>query len=73
VQTEIEKLEHRLYGNGQPGDIQRIDSRVDSNTTAIRELQEFKWKAMGIGAAICFFSGGGTFSLEHLLKALGGQ
>jgi hypothetical protein len=34
------KLEHRLYGNGQPGDIDSLDTRIT-------DLEEHRSKAIG--------------------------
>ena len=67
----VEDLKHDLYGNGQPGDIQRIDGRLDRQGESIRQLQEFRWKAVGafgaITGVISFLSGDGILSLKHFL------
>jgi len=66
-----QEIEHRLWGNGQPGDVQRLDGRIDMAVKQIQQLQEFRWKAVGaFGAIVGFFSfisGDGVVSLKHFL------
>lgn len=66
MSTEVEKLEHRLYGNGQPGDIGKLDTRV-------KTLEDFKVKAILICCIVAFASGGGDVSLTALRHWLLGQ
>lgn len=73
MQSDVEKLEHRLYGNGQPGSIGKIENRLDDHEEHLRKLDEKWWKAMVIGALIAFGSGGGDLSLTALRHWLIGQ
>ena len=66
MQSEVEKLEHRLYGNGQPGDVGKIETRLDEHDDRLRQLDEKWWKAMAIGGVLAFASGGGDLSLTAL-------
>jgi len=79
VQTETAKLEHRLYGNGQPGDIQRINTRLDAQDTRVDNLEKvierWAWKGLIAIIVIGVSTGGGTFTLKTVietLKAFGG-
>jgi hypothetical protein len=59
-----EALEHRLFGNGQPGEIDKLKADVQA-------LSEFRWKVVAwgtvIAAAIGFLTGDGIVSLRHIL------
>ncbi len=49
----------------------RMEREMAEQNHAIRQLQDFKTKMVAygtaIGLAIGFFTGGGTFSLQHFL------
>ncbi len=45
ILRELQELKHRLYGNGQPGDIALIRAEIS-------DIQKFKWKAIGAGGVV---------------------
>lgn len=46
IEIVMERLEHTLLGNGQPGQLAVIEGRL-------KVLEEFKWRAVGfLGAAV---------------------
>jgi hypothetical protein len=57
LKDRVEKLHDALLGNGQPGLLQQLDTRVSS-------LEHFKVWVQGVGAAI-----GGVFAIA--MTALG--
>lgn len=73
--SEFERLERRLYGNGQPGDIGRLYGAVDEarddytalklSVAAVRS-QVTMWGA--IIAVLTLLGGSGTVSLKALLE-----
>lgn len=86
VAKDVEVLQNRLFGNGQPGMIEdlredvkevrkEMQSRHDENCATIAEIrtQLSKYVGMAIGAIVFweFLSGKGTISLEKLLSVLG--
>lgn len=40
IETTVFGMSQRLYGNGQPGDIDKIYSKIES-------IERFKWQAIG--------------------------
>ena len=64
MKSEVEQLHDRIYGDGETGDIPRMDNRI-------RILEEFRWKALAIFsfvvAAINFLMSDGVVSLKHFL------
>ena len=67
----VKDLKHDLYGNGQPGDIQRIDGRIDQVKKSVQQLNDFKIKMIAYGTAIAFvvgiLTGDGELSLKKWL------
>ncbi len=61
---------HRLFGNGEPGEISNLSGRIG-------KLEEEKWRLIGVGAVIMgilqFFTGSGVLSLDKLMKAVQGM
>jgi len=45
ILEEVRDLKHRLFGNGQPGEIGSLKSRIT-------ELEKFKWKAIGAATVV---------------------
>jgi hypothetical protein len=37
----------RLYGNGQPGDIEKIHKMIGSVNKKLDDLDKFRWKLVG--------------------------
>jgi len=44
----IEDIHHRLFGNGQPGELYKLEGRV-------KALEKFRWKLVGIFTACSSF------------------
>lgn len=76
MQSEVEKLEHRIYGNGQPGDIgllwQALKDQNDAMDKRVRLLEDFRLKLVaavgGIVAIVQFLMGDGPISLNRLWR-----
>jgi len=60
---KFEKLEHRLLGNGQPGEIKKIGRRLDA-------LEEFKYTLLG---AASFLGGIGALIVELVRWTITGR
>jgi hypothetical protein len=60
---KFEKLEHRLLGNGQPGEIEKIGRRLDV-------LEEFKYTLFG---AASFLGVIGAFVVELIRWSITGR
>lgn len=46
IETMLDELKHSLMGNGQPGVLAAMETRI-------KGLEEFRWKAVGgLGAAV---------------------
>lgn len=62
-----EDIKHRLFGNGQPGELAVIDERLG-------KLEQERWRLAVAGAAIMgiiqFFTGGGVLSLDRVIKTV---
>lgn len=58
IEVVMERLEHTLMGNGQPGVLAVIEGRI-------KVLEEFKWKAVG-------FLGAAVFGYELIAKLMKG-
>ena len=57
ILEEVRDLKHRLFGNGQPGEIGRLQIRLT-------DLEKFKWKTLGaISVLIVLF--GAAMRLYH--------
>lgn len=59
----LEDMHHRLFGNGQPGEIGSLKARVSA-------LERRFWIALGVVAGIGLAAGDGTISLKALLEIL---
>src|SRR5690242_10591104 len=86
VVTMLEKLDKRVFGNGQPGLAQElrradeenrrdVEAKHKENREAIEavrsELSKFKWIGVGVIIATGFLGGSGMFSMDHVAKLLG--
>lgn len=47
VKEIVERLEHRLFGNGSPGQLKEIDDRFDAVEGRVSTLEIDKWKVVG--------------------------
>lgn len=56
----LEKLEKSLFGNGQPGIIDKFEARLSS-------LERRYWIAVGILGTLQFLTGNGVLSLKAVL------
>ncbi len=54
----FESMERRLLGNGQPGELAKLEHRLDSFGTRVKALEKFRWWVSGVGAT---FAAVGTF------------
>jgi hypothetical protein len=61
VESTVESLDHRLYGNGQPGDIKLIHDKLD-------DLRQWHWKMIG---ALTLLSVVTPFLVEVAKKSFG--
>lgn len=57
---QIQSVEHRLWGNGQPGEITKLSNRVSV-------LERVMWTGLGAILVMQFLTGSGSFSLMHFL------
>lgn len=60
IETMVEEIYHRLFGNGQPGELDRLNSRVG-------KLENWRWWVMGIAVGAGIACG---YGLNGLLQAL---
>lgn len=63
MEKQVEAMDHRLFGNGQPGELKYIKDDVSG-------LKRDRWILMGAFGAFQFLSGSGSFTLDSLLKFL---
>lgn len=47
IETLVGDLRQRLYGNGQPGDIETMEARIT-------KLESWFWRAVGAGGVLLF-------------------
>lgn len=50
IATTVDAMNHSLFGNGQPGELQRLKDRTAT-------LEEFRWKFVGGLALLGILSG----------------
>lgn len=60
IETTLEVLKTRLLGNGQPGDLQKFDTRIDNLEESRSRVRGALW---AIGLTITTLTGG---LLHHL-------
>jgi len=49
IETIMKRMDHALFGNGQPGELNRVNARIAA-------LEEFKWRAVGaLGLAVILY------------------
>ncbi len=58
------EFDRRLFGNGQPGELDKIKTRLTT-------LERFMWLGIGGIMVMQFLSGSGLFSLSSLKAILG--
>ena len=49
LSDKVDALDHRLLGNGQPGELAKIEIRIDHLGHRIKVLEKFKWVMSGAG------------------------
>ncbi len=54
---QLHKMEQRLFGNGQPGAIQKMEETVKEIENRISTLEKFKYTLAGMGLGIGFVGG----------------
>lgn len=47
AETTLLNLYERLYGNGHPGDIDRLQSDITEIKQKLDDLDKFRWKIVG--------------------------
>lgn len=63
MKERLDAMYHDLYGNGQPGIIEKWDSRLE-------QLEKQHQRVIWVLGALALASGGGTVSLQKLIEVL---
>ena len=45
-------MHHRLFGNGQPGEIEKLNTRISSTNDRVGKLENWRWYLLGAVAAV---------------------
>lgn len=64
MKERLDSMYHDLYGNGQPGLIEKWDARLD-------QLERQQHRVLWVLGALAVASGSGTVSLHKLIEVLG--
>jgi hypothetical protein len=64
IESTLLDVKRQLFGNGQPGQIQLLHSRVSTVDKRVDLLENWKWWVVGAGV------GAGT-ALGYILRVLG--
>ena len=48
LEKEQEDLNHQLYGNGQPGSLEKINTRIDKNEKELNDMKNKFYLLIGI-------------------------
>jgi len=62
IDTTVADMHHKLFGNGQPGELDKLHGRVSAVSDRVDSLENFKWKLVGISV--------GATTLASLLSFL---
>jgi hypothetical protein len=63
IETIVKNLEHRLLGNGKPGEVETLHSRLNAHGKRIADLEHWRWWLLGIGLGIGLGSGAGIMKI----------
>jgi len=67
VETTLMNIDKRLFGNGQPGHIDQIHTRISESNKRIASLENWRWWVMGLGIGTGLGLG---FISAHALEAM---
>jgi len=70
MQEIIKRLEHSLFGNGQPGALAKLEEADKSLSKRVVGLETKWWIALGAIGAMQILIGWGVLSLKALLPQL---
>ena len=62
----VERLEKRLFGNGQPGEIERLHCRISAQKERIDRLEAWKWRMAGAIAVVLWLADRAVGGVERL-------
>lgn len=69
IETTVDEIHHRLFGNGQPGDIDKLHGRINDNANRIGKLEAWRGWLIGVGIGIGVASGAaGMKFIEALIR-----
>lgn len=70
IEALLESMDHRLFGNGQPGEIDRLHGKIGKVDARVTKLENWRWWVVGIGVGLGVATGAGLRSIaEHLIGA----
>ncbi len=65
IETLVQSIDKRLFGNGQPGEIDHLHLRISGQGREIQNLQRWRYWIMGLAIGAGLFAG----SVGHKLIA----
>jgi hypothetical protein len=68
IEATVMNIEKRLFGNGQPGEIDQLHERLNGHGKRLAKMENWKWWLLGIGLGIGLGSGVG---IVKILEAAG--
>lgn len=67
IQALLMKIEKSLFGNGQPGELQKIHARLDNHERRLSTHDKYMYLAVGSIGLMQWLTGAGQFSLKKFL------
>lgn len=52
IEEIVSDIKHRLFGNGQPGELEFLHGRVSKVDVRVDRLENWQWWVMGIGLGV---------------------
>lgn len=69
IETTVTDIKQRLFGNGQPGELDHLHTRVSSVGNRVAKLENWRWWVVGIAVGLGVALGGTARAIaEALLK-----
>jgi predicted RecB family endonuclease len=67
MQKVVEMLQKSLFGNGQPGIVQKLETRMETWEKRLTKIERLIYIAGGVFIAVKFLTENGVFSLKALI------
>ena len=52
IETSLNNIEKRLFGNGQPGELEQLHERINAHGKRVSSLENWRWWLTGVAVGV---------------------